>query len=132
MQTRRGELALIILKALLRTLLNLISCNTTKYTLFILVVTRFIPTSYFLFYPFYSYVMQYQVVPFTANIANNGSAADAAAQLEQLIQQFAAHGWHYVRLERVYTEVAGHSGCFGIGATPARHTSITMVVFQRP
>lgn len=70
-------------------------------------------------------------MPFTASIANNGTADHAAAQLEQMIHHHAAAGWQYVRLERVHTTVAGNNGCFGLGATPARTTSVSMVVFQR-
>jgi hypothetical protein len=73
--------------------------------------------------------MQYIVVPFVASIANNGTAADAALQLQNLIQQQAAQGWHYVRLEKVTTSVAGNNGCFGLGATPAYTRSLSMVVF---
>lgn len=76
--------------------------------------------------------MEYKVVPFTASIANNGTADHAATQLEQLIQQYAASSWTYVRLERVSTTVAGDNGCFGlVGVTPPRTTSVSMVVFQR-
>ncbi len=76
--------------------------------------------------------MEYKVVPFTASIANNGTANHAAEQLEQLVQQYAAQGWNYVRLEKVTTTVAGNNGCFGLGATPATNTSVSMVVFQKP
>ncbi len=76
--------------------------------------------------------MEYKVVSFVASIANNGTAAQAATQLEELIRQHAAHGWHYVRLEKVTTTVAGANGCFGFGATPAVNTSLSMVVFQQP
>jgi len=75
--------------------------------------------------------MEYKVVPFTASIANNGTAEHAANQLEQLIQQHATAGWAYVRLEQVTTTVAGDNGCFGLGATPPRTTTVSMVVFQK-
>ncbi|MFD2717434.1 hypothetical protein ACFST9_01825 [Hymenobacter monticola] len=74
--------------------------------------------------------MQYKVVPFTASIGNSETAEHAAAQLEQLVTQYAASGWYYVRIERVYTTRAGTNGCFGLGATPATNTSVSMVVFQ--
>jgi putative component of membrane protein insertase Oxa1/YidC/SpoIIIJ protein YidD len=71
--------------------------------------------------------MEYKVVPFVAAIANKGTAEHAALQLEQMIQLHASTGWQYVRLEHVTTSVAGDSGCFGLGATPPRTTSVSMV-----
>lgn len=74
--------------------------------------------------------MSYIVVPFVASIANNGTTADAAQQLQQLIQHYDSQGYRYVRLEKVTTTVAGNGGCFGIGATPAVMRSFSMVVFE--
>lgn len=74
--------------------------------------------------------MSYIVVPFVASIANNGTAADAAQQLQQLIQQYSSQGYRYVRLEQVTTTVAGTTGCFGLGATPSTMRSLSMVVFE--
>ena len=79
---------------------------------------------------FFIYFMSYIVVPFVASIANNGTAAQAAEQLQQLIQQHTAKGYRYVRLEQVTTTVAGTNGCFGLGATPATTRSLSMVVFE--
>ena len=75
--------------------------------------------------------VEYNVVPFIAAIANNGTSEHAAAQLEQMVQQHAANGWQYVRLEHVTTSIAGNDVCFGLGTTPARTTSVSMVVFQK-
>lgn len=74
--------------------------------------------------------MSYIVVPFVASIANNGTTADAAQQLQQLIQHYTTQGYRYVRLEQVTTTVAGTNGCFGIGATPAVVRSFSMAVFE--
>lgn len=74
--------------------------------------------------------MQYKVVPFVASISSTGDSTQAAAQLEQLISSSAESGWDYVRLESVETFVAGTSGCFGLGAQPARMVSYTMAVFR--
>ena len=76
--------------------------------------------------------MQYKVIPFVAAVAARDNAtAGAAAQLEALVSQMAADGWDYVRLERVETHIAGTSGCFGLGATPAQSISLSMAVFQK-
>jgi hypothetical protein len=75
--------------------------------------------------------MQYRVIPFTANIANNEGAGAAATQLQALIAQNATEGWEYVRLEQVETHIAGTSGCFGLGAVPPRMLSVSMAVFRR-
>lgn len=75
--------------------------------------------------------MSYIVVPFVASIANDGTAAQAAEQLQKLIVQYSAQGYRYVRLEQVTTTVAGTNGCFGVGATPATVRSLSMVVFEQ-
>ena len=75
--------------------------------------------------------MQYRVIPFAANIANNEGAAAAAGQLQNMIASLAAEGWEYVRLEQVETHVAGTDGCFGIGATPMLTRSVSMAVFRQ-
>ena len=75
--------------------------------------------------------MEYRVIPFTANIANTEGAPAAASQLQALITTNAREGWEYVRLEQVETHVAGTDGCFGIGALPASHRSVSMAVFRR-
>lgn len=74
---------------------------------------------------------EYRVVPFVASIGNTQGSAEAAAQLQALIESHAAQGLEYVRLESVTTVVAGDSGCFGIGATPSRITTLSMVVFRK-
>lgn len=75
--------------------------------------------------------MEYIVVPFTASIMQNDGAGKAAAQLQTLIAEYAGQRWEYVRLESVETNIAGNSGCFGLGATPARTVSVSMIVFRR-
>jgi len=73
----------------------------------------------------------YTVVPFVAAIDAVQGSAEAAAQLEKLIQHYSSHGWEYVRLESVETFVAGNEGCFGLGVTPSRLTSYSMAVFRQ-
>jgi hypothetical protein len=75
--------------------------------------------------------MEYQVIPFTAKITNEQGAAAAAAQLANLIAENAGQGWEYLRLEQVETNVAGTSGCFGVGAIPPSTRSVSMAVFRR-
>lgn len=75
--------------------------------------------------------MSYKVVPFVAQISKKESTALVAEQLERLINDFAAQGWEYIRLENVETQVAGSTGCFGIGATPGFNTIYKMVVFKK-
>lgn len=75
--------------------------------------------------------MEYKVVPFVASITQNDNSAKAAGQLQALATEYAKDGWEYIRLESVETHIAGDNGCFGIGATPARTASVSMVVFRR-
>lgn len=74
---------------------------------------------------------EYKVLPFVASIGTLEGSEQAAAQLEGLIQNHAQTGWEYVRLENVETYVAGTSGCFGLGATPATARSYSMIVFRK-
>ncbi len=75
--------------------------------------------------------MEYKVVPFVASITQQDNATKAAAQLQALATEYSNEGWEYVRLESVETHIAGDNGCFGMGATPARTTSVSMAVFRR-
>lgn len=75
--------------------------------------------------------MEYKVVPFVASITQQDNAGKAAAQLQVLATEYAKEGWEYIRLESVETHIAGDNGCFGIGATPAKTTSVSMAVFRR-
>jgi len=66
----------------------------------------------------------YKVIPFKANIVAGEGAANAASQLEQMVNQQATQGWAFHSLETLETNVTtpgqpGTSGCIGIGATPA-------------
>ena len=54
-----------------------------------------------------------------------------AQQLESLINEYASHGWNYVRLEGVSTFVGPDNGCFGFGGKPGYTTTRQMVVFSK-
>lgn len=63
--------------------------------------------------------MEYKVVPFTANITRKDTTATVASQLQTMIQEQAASGWEYVRLESVETNIAPELGCFGVEQSPS-------------
>ncbi len=75
--------------------------------------------------------MQYKVIPFVANVANQQGSIVASSQLEELVNQMASEGWEYMRLESVDTYIEGNNGCFGIGAVQGRMTSFSMLVFRQ-
>lgn len=75
--------------------------------------------------------MEYRVVPFSANIRSSEGASAASSQLQNLIDSHTSESWEYVRLEQVETNIAGSSGCFGLGATPSQTISVSMAVFRR-
>jgi hypothetical protein len=80
----------------------------------------------------YTRQMRYKVVPFVATLQNKGATSlHSAQQLEQLINQYAAQGWDYVRVESVTTFIHGENGCFGFGKTPGVTTAHQMVVFSQ-
>jgi len=75
--------------------------------------------------------MQYKVVPFQSGISRGGSSADVAKQLQQVIDTNIADGWEYVSMESVETQVAGTSGCFGLGAKPPFTVYAQVIVFKK-
>jgi hypothetical protein len=75
--------------------------------------------------------MNYKVVPFIAQITQEGSAGDVAMQLQGLINTQVKQGWEYVRLEQVETSVLGSAGCFGIGAKQGYSTIYRMAIFKQ-
>ncbi len=85
--------------------------------------------------------MEYSVVPFLANIQIDDDTAVVASQLARLINEKAAGGWKYVRMESVETIIndpgkPGSSGCFGLGAEPGippsqKVTRFDLVVFEK-
>lgn len=75
--------------------------------------------------------MNYKVKPFIAKLSSGGSSADVASQVGSFISQETSDGWEFVSCGNVDTQIAGTSGCFGIGATPASSTSIMVLVFKK-
>jgi hypothetical protein len=75
--------------------------------------------------------MKYKVIPFTAQITRNDSAAAVATQMQSIIDSQVSSGWEYLRMDSVETSVAGSSGCFGIGAQPPFSTSYNVLVFKQ-
>lgn len=75
--------------------------------------------------------MVYKTVNFTATITRNDSSTTVAAQLQSIIDSQASHGWEYVRIETIETNVASDSGCFGIGAEPGFSTYFPVIIFQK-
>lgn len=75
--------------------------------------------------------MQYKVVPFDPVSRRLANSAVVAAELEQLIEQHAADGWHYVGLESISAIMPGTSGCFGMGAEPPSNIFYGLAVFRR-
>jgi hypothetical protein len=75
--------------------------------------------------------MEYRAIPFNASIATGGSSADAARQVQEVINKQAAEGWEFVNSDNIATTVQGTSGCFGLGAQPPAQTSVLVLFFKR-
>jgi hypothetical protein len=73
----------------------------------------------------------YKVVPFTAQITRDDTTVQVAAQMQNIIDAHLSSGWEYVRMEGVQTNVAGTSGCFGVGAQPGFSTTFNVMVFKQ-
>lgn len=76
--------------------------------------------------------MNYKVVPLVASVdPKKRTSNDAAQQLEDLINKYAAEGWKYERLESLTTYVNPQSGCFGLQSKPGYTTARQLVVFSK-
>lgn len=75
--------------------------------------------------------MEYKVVPFNANVKQDDAADKSAAQLQALIERYVAEGYEFVSMGSIETNVAGTSGCLGIGAKPAYNTAVAVAVFRK-
>lgn len=75
--------------------------------------------------------MEYKVLPFNASLKRNGSADEAARQLQQLIDQQRSQGYDYVRLEDIITSVEGTNGCLGFGAKPGYVVTVAVAIFKK-
>ena len=75
--------------------------------------------------------MQFKIVPFTAQITKDDTSATVATQMQSIIDSTVSQGWEYLRMDSVQTNVAGSSGCFGIGAQPGFTTTFNVLVFRK-
>jgi hypothetical protein len=75
--------------------------------------------------------MQFKIVPFTAHISKDDTSATVATQMQSIIDSTVSQGWEYLRMDSVQTNVAGSSGCFGIGAQPGFTTTFNVLVFRK-
>lgn len=75
--------------------------------------------------------MEYKVVPFNANLKHDGSAEEAATQLQTLIDNQKLNGYEFYRMDNISTNVAGTNGCLGIGAKPGYEASVAIVIFRK-
>lgn len=82
-----------------------------------------------------SEAIEYQVIPFKADILASQGAGTAADQLQALINNQSLRGYRYLQMETLRTRITtpGNSGCFGIGAVPetVSYTDIYAVVFVK-
>jgi hypothetical protein len=74
---------------------------------------------------------QYRVVPFIGSVRGNQGAQEVAAQLESVVNKFAAEGWEFCQSCDVNIEVS--PGCLGalLGAK-VTYVRYDQVVFRRP
>lgn len=75
--------------------------------------------------------MNYKVKPFVAKVGSNGNSANVADQVQSFIDQETSDGWEFVSCGNIDTQIAGSSGCFGIGAKAGGSASIMVMVFKK-
>jgi hypothetical protein len=73
---------------------------------------------------------QYQVVPFIGKIKSSQSAGEVSAQLQAVINQYAAQGWEFYQLNDVNIEV--QPGCLaGLFGAKTAYVLLDQVIFRR-
>lgn len=76
--------------------------------------------------------MEYKTIPFTPSLqAGKNRSEQAAAQLQEIINNYSERGWEYLRLEVLSSYVQPSSGCFGLGGKDGYNLSIQILVFSR-
>jgi hypothetical protein len=75
--------------------------------------------------------MECKIVPFTAQIKRDDTAAAVAGQMQAIIDSNLQSGWEYSHMDSVQTYVAGDTGCFGVGAKPGYVTTFNVLVFKK-
>lgn len=72
----------------------------------------------------------YKVVPFIGKIKSNQTAADVSAQMQDLINSFAAQDWEYVSMENVNIQV--QPGCLpGLLGAKESYIRFDQIVFRK-
>lgn len=73
--------------------------------------------------------MEFKVLPFHPTVTDTGGAAQAANQLQQIINEQLSQGWKFRSLESMTTSVKP-TGCAGFGQKESI-TSIQLLVFDK-
>ncbi len=75
--------------------------------------------------------MEYKVVPFHPTVTDIKSSAQAAKELEELIQNIANQGWKFDSLESMTTEIKP-TGCASLlSGGRTENTHIQLVIFSK-
>lgn len=74
---------------------------------------------------------EYKVVPFNMRVTSIYANGSAAEQLQILINEYAAQGWEYVRLDKVESVIPPEHGCFGFNSKPGFRNVYTVAVFRK-
>src|SRR5665213_1196411 len=72
--------------------------------------------------------MRYFAFPFEPSVGRSGATADAARQLQSMLDSRSAENYQYLELANHGTVVPGSAGCFGIGKEYPYHVTLSLVV----
>jgi hypothetical protein len=75
--------------------------------------------------------MSYKVIPFTPVVNQGQTNADIAAQIETIISTQMVHGYTFVSMQTITSDVAPTKGCFGLGGEPAYSFSLQVIIFKK-
>ncbi|MES2225381.1 MAG: hypothetical protein V4480_01045 [Patescibacteria group bacterium] len=73
--------------------------------------------------------MAYKVVPFHPTVTDKGGAAQAAQELQEIIENTTGDGWKFVSLQSMTTTVRP-TGCAAIGGKPIA-ANFQLVIFEK-
>ena len=73
--------------------------------------------------------MDHKVLPFQPTVTDKGGAAQAAAELEQIIKSEASQGWKFCSLQSMITTVKP-TGCATL-TNKEETTTIQLLIFQK-
>ena len=75
--------------------------------------------------------MEYKVVPFKPNLEHGQSSAEAAAQVQSILNEHSNNGWQFLQIANVQTYIGGLTVGFDHVVEPGHETNFQMLLFKK-